>query len=344
MQKYFKIFFLVSIIIIFSKCSKDDEAISSPIVLNDFDVQYAVDTKIITDYLKTHKITFNADMDPTYEVVTKLDPSSVWGSNDLVHNSSLLERVVFNSDKTKSYIIYYLQPRKGSGDQPCSVDEIRCTYEGRVFPADNTEVSVDYTVFDKTINKQTAFNLLGRTSKSAIEGFAQIFPQFQSSAPTTTNSDGSINYADFGAGIMFVPSGFAYFNQVQTKIPAYSPLIFSFKLFNVVRLDQDFDGILSNDEDLNRDHYITLADDDTDKDGIVDAFDFDDDGDNVLTNTEIRRPNLNAFGRYTFYPYNGSTIDDPTTTDINETQGVPDCSGNFDNPARKRKYLDNSCQ
>ena len=90
MQKYFKIFFLVSIIIIFSKCSKDNEAISSPIVLNDFDVQYAVDTKIITDYLKTHKITFNADMDPTYEVVPKLDPSSVWGSNDLVHNSTLL--------------------------------------------------------------------------------------------------------------------------------------------------------------------------------------------------------------------------------------------------------------
>ena len=258
MQKYFKIFFLVSIIIIFSKCSKDNEAISSPIVLNDFDVQYAVDTKIITDYLKTHKITFNADMDPTYEVVPKLDPSSVWGSNDLVHNSTLLERVVFNSDKTKNYIIYYLQPRKGSGVQPCNFDVIQCTYEGRVFPTLNTEVNVDSTIFDKTTNKQTAFNLYGLTQVPLYRGWAQIFPQFQASATSTVNPDGSLNYSDFGAGVMFLPSGYAYFNGAVDKILAYSPLIFSFKLFNVVRLDQDFDGILSKDEDLNKDHYITL--------------------------------------------------------------------------------------
>ena len=344
MQKYFKIFFLVSIITIFSKCSKSDAAATAPVPANDFDVQYATDNKIIIDYLKTHKITFNTDMDPTYEVVPMLDANSVWGSNDLVHNSTLLERIVFNSDKTKSYIIYYLQPRKGSGQQPCNLDVVQCTYEGRLFPTSNTEVNVDSTIFDKTTNKQTAFNLYGLTQVPLYRGWAQIFPQFQASATTTTNPDGSLNYNDFGAGVMFLPSGYAYFNGAVDKIVAYSPLIFSFKLYNVVRLDQDSDGILSNDEDLNKDHYITLADDDTDKDGIVDAVDIDDDGDNVLTNTEIRRPNLNAAGKRTLYPYNGAAVDDPSTPDIDESQGVPDCSGEFFNPSRIRKYLDKNCQ
>ena len=48
-----------------------------------------------------------------------------------------------------------------------------------------------------------------------------------------------------GAGVMFLPSGLAYFNGASGSIPSYSPLIFSFKLYAIKRADQDGDGILS---------------------------------------------------------------------------------------------------
>ena len=339
MNKFFKIFFLVSLTVLFARCSKSNDSSVADVPANDFDVQYATDNALIIDYLKTHKITFDADMNPTYALVPKLDPTSVWGSNNDVHQASLLERTVFSNDKTKSYIIYFLQPRKGSGEQPCNVDQVQCSYDGKLLPvfdiATNQEV---YTTFDYTNNYQFKIKLT-----SAISGWNQIFPQFQGAGSTTVSPDGNLTYSDFGAGIMFLPSGFAYFNRSAGKVPAYAPLIFSFKLLNVARLDQDNDGILSNDEDINKDHYMTLPEDDTDGDGILNFLDVDDDGDNFLTNLEIRRPNLNAAGRYTYYPFNGAAVDDPSTSDIDETQGVPDCSGNFSSPTRLRKYLDKNC-
>jgi hypothetical protein len=40
------------------------------------------------------------------------------------------------------------------------------------------------------------------------------------------------------------------------SIPAYAPLIFSIKLYEINRLDSDGDGILNFQEDLNNDGYI----------------------------------------------------------------------------------------
>jgi hypothetical protein len=59
----------------------------------------------------------------------------------------------------------------------------------------------------------------------------------------------------------------------QVLVPSYSPLVFSFKLFELQRLDQDGDGIPSYLEDLDGDGYSrvlatgVLNPDDTDGDG-----------------------------------------------------------------------------
>jgi hypothetical protein len=50
---------------------------------------------------------------------------------------------------------------------------------------------------------------------------------------------------------MFIPSGLGYYAAGSASIPSYSPLVFSFKLFELQRLDQDGDGIPSYLEDLN---------------------------------------------------------------------------------------------
>lgn len=320
MNKFLKIFFLLALINI-SGCSKDESSTPTVAVFTDFDTQYNADNKLILEYLKTHAITFDADMNPTYSVVPNLDPTSIWGADDANHKLSLVERKIYYSAKNVDYIMYFLQPRKGSGQQPCNVDRIYCSYEGKLMSTD--------VVFDYNNNPQAPFNLT-----NVITAWNQIFPQFQTAGSATTAADGSLVYNDFGAGVMFVPSVFGYYGNSVTTIPSYSNLIFSFKLFNLTRLDQDFDGVLSNDEDINHDHYFTTArtdsagiiidsGDDTDADGKLDFVDIDDDNDNVLTNYEIRRPIPSAGGGYTLFPFNGALTDDPTTPTINETQGIP---------------------
>jgi hypothetical protein len=101
---------------------------------------------------------------------------------------------------------------------------------------------------------------------------------------------------------MFLPSGLAYFENRPGSIPSYAPLVFSFKLYAIQRLDTDGDGILNDQEDLDDDDYMydyrnlinyptppATNPDDTDGDGIPNFLDVDDDGDGYTTKLEISK-------------------------------------------------------
>jgi len=117
---------------------------------------------------------------------------------------------------------------------------------------------------------------------------------------------------------MFLPSGLGYYAAGSFEIPAYSPLVFTFKLYDVKHIDHDEDGILSNDEDINHDGIFN---DDTDGDGTYNIYDKDDDGDGKLTKNEIK----NAEGV------------------VYDFDSIPDCSGNTTDPTRVKRYLDKTC-
>ncbi len=251
--------------------------------------QYAADLAAIQTFLKTHSITvtnapgLSTDQDVTYTTLpTELDPTSIWGSNPTTHNANLLEWPVERDGIT--YIIYYLKLREGSGPtskSPCNLDGVLTAYKGQLM--DDT-----MKVFDNNPFPQSFFNLSG-----LILGWSEIFPKFKTGS-YVSNTDGSVTYNDFGAGVMFIPSGLAYYNTSSSDIPAYSPIMFSFKLFEVQRSDNDADGIFSYQEDINGDGYIRdneiTDEDDTDHDKIPDAIDVDDDGDNFLTKVELKKP------------------------------------------------------
>jgi hypothetical protein len=78
---------------------------------------------------------------------------------------------------------------------------------------------------------------------STISGWGEIFPLFKTGDTPIANADGTVTYNNFGAGVMFIPSGLAYYSTGSGSIPTYVPLIFKFKLFAISRLDQDGDGI-----------------------------------------------------------------------------------------------------
>ena len=327
MNKFLKIFFLVAISVLVVNCNDDEEEpVDNTVPARDFLTQFNTDNAAIEEYLKTHSVTVDAEFNPTFLAVNNGNLSSIWLSN--LNNPSnpiqLLERKFISklSGIEREYKIYYLKFNQGVGQRPTNLDDIYASYKGSL-------LDLNTTVFETNNNPEFYGILTQRVynQKSLTSGWAQILPQFNA-ALVTTNSNGGKTYSNYGAGAMFLPSGFAYFQGTIAGIEKteYSPLIFSFKLNGVSQVDNDNDGVLSVNEDLNGDYYIDTINDDTDKDGRVDAFDPDDDGDNFLTLAEIKKP-IDALGS-PYYLFND----------------IPDCSSNTTNPTRLKKHLDKSCK
>ncbi|TDD97375.1 FKBP-type peptidyl-prolyl cis-trans isomerase [Flavobacterium cellulosilyticum] len=334
-------YFILSITtLLLSSCSKNDTSIvAEPARV--YSEQYVTDIALIKDYLTANYITVNNnpgfpnDQDVT---ITKIpvggNQPSIMSYLDAVTFPKLLIHHVKLHDV--DYEMYYLVLRPGTGASPCNVDGVLASYRGdylyRSVATTTTNSELTATKFDESIYPQSYLSLL-----TTITGWSEIFPQFKTGT-FSSNPDGTTTYNNFGAGVMFIPSGLAYYNSGSGLIPGYSPLVFSFKLYDIQRLDQDNDGVPSYLEDINGDGYVrsyvntisyptTPTDairyaDDTDKDGIPDFVDVDDDGDLYSTILELK--NTTTGSQYPFAL-------------------IPDCSGNTTNPTRIKKYLDKNC-
>jgi hypothetical protein len=326
MNKFKCYFILLITTVSFFSCTKNNT--DTTVAPRDYAVQYATDNIDIEEYLKTNYITvidnpgFQDDQDVT---ITKIPDGGVQPSIISYLNSAtypkLLSRDVSLHNIT--YKLYYLILREGKKDvitglgeeSPCSVDGVFSSYKGNL---------LDGTVFDSSNNGQSQYNLDGTSHDGGIgvlTGWSEAFPMFKTGW-FSSNIDGTINYHDFGSGVIFLPSGLGYYEKISDNIPAYSPLVFSIKLYALKRFDHDADGIFSYQEDVNGDGYMrTLATgvinpDDTDGDGIPNFLDTDDDGDNYSTKTEIKNPTTGSA-----YPF----------------ADIPTCTSG------KKNYLDITC-
>ncbi|WP_309609852.1 FKBP-type peptidyl-prolyl cis-trans isomerase [Flavobacterium sp.] len=291
MTQFFKIAFALSLSILFIACNKTDDPIPEvpPVP---FATQYPVDLAAIDKYLDDYAMTVNANFDVTF---TKI-PAGDITTQDIKQQYAPLYKTV-NSNGV-DYKVYYISLREGTQKNPSKVDSVFVDYKGSL---------LNETVFDRNYTSPIWFPLNG-----VVRGWQEIFPFFKSGTVTAGATAGDPNvYSDFGAGVMFLPSGLAYYNRASTNIPSYSPLIFSFKLKSVNYVDNDFDGIDSRDEGID----TSL---DTDGDTFPNYFDQDDDGDGYLTKSEIR--------------INGVL---PTSYSL-----IKDCSGNA---TGTKKHLDASC-
>ncbi len=294
----FKLYFIVLItsVSLFS-CSKNDSVAYEPPV--EYSVQYPIDNAIIEDFLTTNYFTvlnhpgFVDDQDVTFTKIPAggSQPSIMTFLNSGTYPKLLLKIVTLND---VAYNLYYLVLRPGVGVAPCSADGVLTSYKGtylyRTAATTTTTAEVTETLFEQVKYPQNMLSLY-----TLITGWSETFPYFKT-GNSVTNTDGTVTHTDFGAGVMFIPSGLGYYNNGQGAIPAYSPLIFSFKLYEIQRLDQDGDGIPSYLEDSNNDGFMRVLPvgvanpDDTDGDGIPDFLDVDDDGDNYTTTLEIKNP------------------------------------------------------
>ncbi len=303
MNKFKYYFILIITTLSLFSCSKDDNSVET-VPLHDYTEQFTTDNATIEEYLKTYYITVtnnpgqSDDQDVTFTKIPEGGSQpSIWSYLNSATFPKLLSRDVALHDIT--YKMYYLVLREGTGTSPCNVDGVLASYRGQ-YLSETTVSSVKTitaTQFEELKYPQQTFSLY-----AVVKGWSEIFPKFKT-GNHTENSDGTVSYNNFGAGIIFIPSGLGYYASGTGSIPSYSPLVFSFKLYAVQRLDQDGDGVPSYLEDLNGDGYMydfrntsnypttpSTNLDDTDSDGIPNFLDADDDGDHYLTHVEIKNP------------------------------------------------------
>lgn len=312
--------FLITIasIALFSSCKKDDDSatITPP---RDRSEQYAADIVDIEDYLKSHYLTVTMDAHNNPVPVINAIPEggsqvSIWDQTDYPLQSKVLKndsRVYTTTnglvgtviDDPVSYKLYYLKIREGIGQSPTKVDSTLVSYRG---------FNLEGKDFDY---KQSP---LWFVQENVVAGWRNIMTEFKSgNAADDPSNPGNIAFTDHGVGVMFIPSGIGYFSSSAGTLAAYSPMVFTFNLHKVQYVDNDGDGILSYNEDLNAngDYY----DDDSDGDGIPNFLDTDDDGDGTLTRREVS----DSFGRlYAF--------------DL-----IPNCQGTT---GGLKRHLDPSCK
>lgn len=219
-MKKIKLFTLSFLFVsLLQSCVKDDN-VDVANQVRDYQTQYNADISQIENFLKTHSITvvnhpgFPDDQNISFSIVPSLDPTSIWGTDAVTPNSNLLTKNVTKEGVVHK--IYYLKHRDGVGTSPTLSNQIKIYY--KCFLVDN-QSSVMSTSSEN--GADVAMNQL-------ILGWQNILPEFKMGTIT-----GGSQYNDYGAGVMFLPSAMAYYEIQVNQIPAYSPLIYNFKLFNV---------------------------------------------------------------------------------------------------------------
>lgn len=297
-----KFYFILSMLsLALFSCSKNkDEEVTPP---REYSEQYPTDLKDIEEYLKTYYIEeVTADFDiKISKIPTGGTQKSIW---DQTTYPLKFREVNLHGLK---YKLYYLVLNEGIDESPSNVDAVFTAYKGDYLQQVTKDgvTTLTVTEFERSSNPQQFFQLT-----SVIRGWSEVFPLFKKGT-YTSNSDGTVSYKDFGAGVVFIPSGLGYYNSGSGSIPSYAPLVFNVKLYEVQRNDQDGDGIPSYLEDLDGDGYMysftnttsyptkpTTNPDDTDGDGVPDCFDVDDDGDNYTTKLERSYKDANGVVKY----------------------------------------------
>ncbi|MEO7978614.1 FKBP-type peptidylprolyl isomerase [Flavobacterium sp.] len=354
----FKYFFILLIALTgFVSCNKDDDNDVVVEPLRDFATQFAADKATIESYLNTHYIVVTESEGNVEDMDVVIDSIETPATQvPIMSYKANVGTAIFPQLKSKTvdlhgitYELYYLVLREGTGESPMNTDGVLTSYSGSylsdVEKKDKNLKYVSTTFFEQVRYPQSAMDLAG-----LISGWSEIFPEFKEGNVEGKN-DGTISYTNFGAGVMFLPSGLGYYTG-SGSIPSYRPLVFSFKLYQIQRLDHDSDGVLDFNEDINGDGYVRdfrntilypnapVNPDDTDVDGIPDFIDIDDDGDGYTTKLEITKPTGKVgevseggvkfyYGPSKYYPFEKFDVaDDPETLydekNLNsEPKGIP---------------------
>lgn len=276
----------LSLAIGLASCKKDDNAGVAPIPERDRAEQQIADKDSIIAYLDSHYYNVgvfdgsNPNVSSKDLVITELvEGESVPDGHRLLALDTITKMVTFAQTDYEIFYIDLNDKTNAPELSPTFADNVLVTYEG---------FTLENSVFDSAVTP-TNFDLV-----TLIPGWRKVLPDFKVSENFVENGDGTIDYVNHGVGVMFVPSGLAYYSGGSGSIAAYEPINFKFDLLEKYENDHDNDNVPSYKEDWNTNdgEFTTNSSlevhdgDDTDSDTIPDYFDSDDDGDGVPTINE----------------------------------------------------------
>lgn len=266
-MKLKNIFLVLILTIAFVSCKKDDDTPHDPVA------QAKTDDEKLIDYFKSHY----------YKSISDKLFGEIDSIKDQVGVTSLFNDTRLNKKNIKyndiNYTLYYLKINEGVTVSPTKYDSVFLRYKG-------------YQLDGKTFGGVESYALSAwHDLNDRIEGWRQLVPEFKSGINTTNVEEGGpLEFSNNGYGVLFIPSGLAYGERgTQTGSLANENLVFHIDLAQVVKADNDNDGILNMYEDLDNDG--SLRNDNTDEDRFPNYFDVDDDGDGKLTKDENPDPN-----------------------------------------------------
>ncbi|MFK5959052.1 MAG: FKBP-type peptidyl-prolyl cis-trans isomerase [Lutibacter sp.] len=253
-MKFKKLFLILAVSIVIFSCKNDDVVD----VNTDAASQSLIDDEALIEYLQTHYLN---EEDGGIWTITNNEPS-------LMIDGRLETQNIIKDEI--DYKLYYLMQEPGVETEmsPSRADSVLTTYTGML---------LDSTVFD------SRSTLVWFSLTTLIEGWSYGFTNFKGGTKIV-NDDESFYYENSGKGILFIPSGLGYGSLGNGFIAPNEPLVFQITLNDVKESDDDNDGILSKNEDL--DHDGNVKNDDTDGDFIPNYLDPDDDNDGILTKDE----------------------------------------------------------
>jgi FKBP-type peptidyl-prolyl cis-trans isomerase FkpA len=282
------LFYFLAVTLVFVSCKKDDDVVILP--PTDLSEILVDDETALQAYFSTHFYNYEAFENPTEDFDYEVVIDTISGNNSSKISILNSEGFGFKTVKVKSenvgiadgdeeidHKLYYLIARQGKGPATTFADSTFVRYQGEL---------LNGTVFDSS-TAPIWFNL-----PSLVTGFSQGIAEFQAGEQGFVNEDGTVEVANYGVGVIFMPSALGYYAAAQSLIPAYSPIIFKIDLLAVNQADHDNDGIPSYLEDVDGDGRLNNDNTDSeDEEGsflfIPNYLDADDDGDNTPTIEEI---------------------------------------------------------
>ena len=246
--------FLFSFSIFDFNCNEDENETTS-IPPRDRAEQQASDLDTLQNYFNTHYYNsgeLNAlTTYPALEniVISKLEEGDSQPPNTTMLSNAVVQKTTTNNDV--SYEYYILTIEQGLGESPHFTHQVRVGKIG---------TTIDGNEFDRSVSP-TDLDLV-----YTITGWNKVLPQFNTASAFATNNDGTVTFENYGIGLMFLPSGLAYFNNAVSGIPSYSCLIFKFELYQYKVMDHDNDYIPTYMEDIDGD--LNILKDNTDSDNF----------------------------------------------------------------------------